>query len=158
MKTDETKKYRIIILILIVVNICLITTWWVLSIRSEQPIEEKQQNPRKDFFAQALKLDSIQKIQFDTLNCQHFQKLGQLNGRVDSLKHEMRLEIMRPATNHNRLDSLFKEIAWNRTVIDSTIYHHFQRLRNICQPNQVESFDSLINTFLMRKDKKDKGR
>ena len=158
MKTDETKKYRLIILILIVVNICSIATWWAMSIKSEHPSEEKPQNPRKDFFAQALKLDSMQKMQFDTLNCQHFQKLGQLNGKVDSLKHEMRVEIMKPAANLNRLDSLFNDIAWHRTVIDSTIYHHFRRLRSICQPNQVEAFDSVVNTFLMRKDKKDKGR
>lgn len=158
MKTDETKKYRFIILILIVVNICLIATWWALSVRPDQSCEDRHQNHRKDFFAQALKLDSMQKMQFDTLNCLHFQKLGQLNGKVDSLKHEMRVEIMSPTANLNHLDSLFNDIAWHRTVIDSTIYHHFRRLRSICQPNQVEAFDSVVNTFLMRKDKKDKGR
>ena len=156
MELNEAKRYRIIIVILILVNLSLISIWWLLSIKSDSNDSSKHQNNKKDFFKEALKLDSIQQNQFDTLNHQHFQKLGKLNHEVDSLKQKMRIEIMQPTQNQERLDSVFTEIAIKRTIIDSSIYHHFQRLRKICKPNQINTFDSVVNSFLLHKEKNKK--
>lgn len=158
MNMNEAKKYKVIIISLILVNVLIIGIWWFFNIKG-QPERENRKNSgqwrhnRNDFFEEALKLDSAQRIVFKEMNDRHMTRLGRTNVEVDSLKNQIKIEIFKSNPNPERIDSLFKMIAGKRTTIDTSIYYHFKRLRNVCRPNQVASFDSLMNNFIKRKDK-----
>ncbi|PZX12247.1 heavy-metal resistance protein [Breznakibacter xylanolyticus] len=154
---NESKKYRLIIVVLILLNAGLITLWWSMSNTGKTTQENNSGKNKMDFFTEALHLDSLQKASFDTLSQEHFERLGQLKAKIDSLKQVMRREIMQPEINESRLDSIFQNLAHYRTASDTANYRHFKRLRTLCTPSQQASFDSLVSSFMNRKDhKKDK--
>jgi len=155
---NEVRKYKIIIFSLIAVNLMIIGIWWIISFR--RPMEgfdhhdgQKGMNKRPEF-KEMLKLDSLQAIQFDELTECHKMQIGRCNMEIDSLKNVIRDEIIKPQNNNVRIEQLFKEIAVKRTEVDTSIYHHFGRLRHICRPDQIAAFDSVMTCFLRQQDRK----
>jgi hypothetical protein len=156
MKTDNQKKYRLIVLLLIIVNVLIVFAWWYLDNDNPDGQRKRQRGReefKKDFFESTLKLDSSQRCQFKQLNHSHFKSLGELNNDIDSLKLLIKDEIINPTRDEKRVKELFSEIVIKRTVIDTTIYNHFKQLRLVCHPDQVASFDSLTNSFFLKKER-----
>lgn len=155
---NEVRKYKIIIFSLIAVNLIIIGIWWIISYK--RPMEgfdhrggQKGLNKRPEF-KEMLKLDSLQASEFDELTEKHKMQIGRCNMEIDSLKYVIRDEIINQHNNTIRIDELFNEIAVKRTAVDTSIYHHFGRLRHICRPDQVAAFDSLMTCFLKQQDRK----
>ena len=156
MKTDNPKKYRLVIILLIIVNLILISTWWYFdSTRLDMGDSNHhgRKEMRKNFFQTTLGLDSIQSEQFNMNNKEHFKRIRTMNNEIDSLKLLIRDEVFKPNPDEEVLNELFSKIAVIRTSIDTSIYYHFKELRSICKPSQVASFDSLMNEFFTKKER-----
>lgn len=158
MEIDNVKKYRLIIVILVLVNLVLVLIWWMFfikgSVNDHNDADRKRwRSNRTDFFEQTLGLDEQQKVEFKRLNEIHFSRLKISNFEIDSLKSELQRTIVNDAGNETRLSELFHEIAVKRTSLDTSIYFHFKRLRALCRPEQVAVFDSLANSFVKKRGK-----
>jgi hypothetical protein len=154
---NEVRKYKIIIFSLIAVNLIIIGIWWIISFK--RPMDDfnhregqRGMNKRPEF-KEMLKLDSLQAVQFDQLTELHKTQIGRCNMEIDSLKNVIRDEIIKQS-NSARIDLLFKEIALKRTAVDTSIYHHFGRLRHICRQDQLAAFDSVMVCFLKQQERK----
>lgn len=149
------KRYRIIIIILIVVNLVLIGALWQFNINNRYDNRWRGRGDDKgrfgkERFEDALRLDSLQKEEFDNRNRMHFHKIHQLNGEIDSIKVLVRDEIFKSNTDEEKLNKLFESIAQKRTTIDTSIYNHFKNLRSLCSPSQTAAYDSMMNGFFNR--------
>jgi hypothetical protein len=158
MNMNEARKYKVIIISLITVNIVIIGIWWIVNLKTrsgkDNPHGDSQWRINKhESFEDALGLDSLQRKKFKELSYNHMAKIGCLNNRVDSLKKLIQNEIFAQQPDQARIDSLFNNISLNRTMIDTSIFHHFKRLKAECNENQAVVFDSLINNFFSRRDR-----
>lgn len=153
----ETKKYKFVIGILVLVNVLIIAFWWFFYTPSHRDDDTKRSVNRRgqhrDFMEQALKLDEDQKLAFKKLSDDHRNLLFNLNNEVDVLKQEIGSQIVKGADDQKRIDSLFFNIAIKRAAVDTTIYHHFKRLRQLCRTEQVPAFDSIMTEFLTHKER-----
>lgn len=155
---NEVRKYKIIIFSLIAVNLLIVGIWWIISFK--RPGEEFDHHEgqrgmnRRPEFKKMLKLDSLQAVQFDQLTELHKMQIGRCNMEIDSLKNVIRDEIVKQPKNTARIDELFNQIALKRTAVDTSIYHHFGRLRHICRPDQTAAFDSAMSCFLKQQERK----
>lgn len=157
MKMDETKRYKLVIGVLVLVNVLIVAVWWLFympqSTEGKRNKQNEWRNQGRDFMEQALKLDESQKVVFNALGEAHMKMVGKLNREIDSLKSCISKEIMNAEGPSVRIDSLFNTIALKRAAVDTSIYHHFRRLRKVCKPEQVVAFDSLMTEFLSRRDR-----
>jgi periplasmic protein CpxP/Spy len=162
MRTKEENRYRLIILVLVLINIAVIATWWVSGLN-----ETERQRPswsgergefRRDFFEQALNLDEVQKALFSELTRDHMEKIRQMNRDVEQLKNEYNEHLVKNQLNQTLSDSLFMAIAEKRASIDTSMVHHFKRLRTLCTPEQNVKFDSLMTNFMWPRERREGNR
>lgn len=157
MNIDEAKRYKLVIGLLILVNVLIIAVWWVFYLNEPNDSDGKRigqwRTQRRDFMEKTLQLDSLQKMKFKELGDNHMMLLEQLNREIDSLKTAINKEIMVQEGPSERIDSLFRAIAEKRAAVDTSIFHHFKRLRAVCRPDQAVRFDSLMMEFMSRKDR-----
>lgn len=161
MKTDNPKKYRLIIVLLIIVNLAIIISWWYFDSNGAWKHDDKRRGRRgfkKENFESTLGLDSLQKVRFDKMNKQHHSRLEVLKSEVDSLKQLIKTEVFKKETDEQRIDTLFTQIASRRTTIDTSIYFHFKNLKKACTQEQKVVFDSLMQVYFHRKDYRRSGR
>jgi predicted protein tyrosine phosphatase len=157
MTTSDIKKYKTIIIALVVVNLLTIFFWWFLGFGGFHKFsKEKEAENTKNFSAKValeekLGLDPDQKVLFEVHNKVHYTQLKEFNQSIDSLRRVLRDEVISGASDSIRVKELFEAIALQRTQMDLSIYHHFRELKAICKPEQKVVFDSVVNSFLLRK-------
>lgn len=152
----DTGRYKLVIVALVAVNVLIIAFWWMFYTPDKPGSERKRGNwhdKQRNFIEQTLNFDDSQKMQFDQLDKDHKKRLFDMNNKVDSLKREIGKVILSGESDNATVDSLFSDIANGRAAIDTTIYHHFRRLRGICRPDQVAAFDSVMTEFFNRKNR-----
>lgn len=153
MNQQEEKRYRLTIIFLIVVNVVVLTAWWATSGSDHDHPWPKRENFKKDFFERELSLDKNQKEKFFNLTREHMQKIHEVYDEVEGLKRDYQRLFFTQPDNKAAIDSITMLIGQKRAAIDTSMIHHFYRLRSLCNQEQTLKFDSMMVRFQMRGDR-----
>jgi len=143
-------KYKIIIYataFLLLANMVFTALLWQKSIHDIH--EGPSSRNRGRFHFDDLGFDSAQKFQLENQLVQHFNQLDELKNRERTIKKSL-IEMLKS----NTFDSTvvlqnITQAAQIKFQMDTSVFYHFKRVRNICNASQLSKLDSNIEHLLL---------
>lgn len=136
----EDNKYRMLwvaIGLLLVLNIGLLAWFTFFS-------QNKPQQPKRLFLEKELKFDEKQSEAYKALRQEHAQQMRALREDVKSMKTEFYEELSQSNISDDSLRA--KAVAIESKMVDADVltFRHFQKVRQLCTPQQQQRFDEVI--------------
>jgi Spy/CpxP family protein refolding chaperone len=97
----------------------------------------------KEIIIDKLQLDTNQQAAYQTLIDWHRGTIDSLDQQIRSTKNDLYLQLTQKTINIKTKDSLIEILASNQKKIEETHFKHFQDIKNLCKPNQMNSFNEL---------------
>lgn len=114
--------------------------------------------PVTDFVQKELGFNADQTAKFQQLRDQHKEAIKPLMDDMKRLKDSLYNLLSHPPANDSALTSLTNKIGEKQKEWELTIFHHFQKVRAICDSSQLPKFDSLVHQMINRGPWMRKGR
>jgi len=100
----------------------------------------KEDGPKK-IIIERLHFDKEQVSQYEKLIESHRQKIGEMDRQIKETKNQLYSTLASdPASGK---DSLQKRLGEIQKQIETLHYNHFEEIKKICKPEQLEYFNSL---------------
>ena len=123
---------------------------------TKKPQRPNKENP-KEIVIHRLQFDGNQIKDYNQLIAEH-RKLTRNKERELNANKKKLFQLLNNETAANGSDSLINIIARTHAEIEKLHYYHFEEIRNICNPDQLESYNELtkelINVFRKKPPKK----
>ncbi len=156
MKQFTQNKFLVLLVaILLIANLGLML--YFFAFRERQSSTRQQSRGGSDFMEKQLGFNADQAARFHELRDQHKEAVKPLIDQMKRLKDSLYTLLRDPQANDSVVADLTKRIAEEQEKWELMIFHHFQKLRAICDSNQLPKFDSLVHHMIngpwMRKRK-----
>ncbi|MCW3806233.1 hypothetical protein [Plebeiibacterium marinum] len=155
----KNRYYHIIIGLLIVLNVFSWRFWWekpkVPSVIEQIKHRKDNRHEGKNAFFEELQLTPDQQAEFEKQRKSYFKEIGELNAEIENSR---RLLIESYENNGSAGDSLFEVLGRNKMLIEKATFNHFKSLREVCNDDQKEGFDSITSMMVKRFHRWDKRR
>jgi hypothetical protein len=139
---DQVSKNKLLtwlVLLLIVANAITITMFWVN--KKQHPPANPAPN---EFLIKELKLDKSQQEKLDLLVKEHRGQVESIRGKLKQAKDKLFSMVKAPETSDSVKHVAAADISKLTEEIDLFTLAHFQKVRNICNPEQQKKFDEII--------------
>jgi len=153
------KKYKWALsgfIIMLIMNIAVLTTIFVVKQKEHRHDERNGSVSLKvqRFIEHELDLSDAQKKEFKQLRQQHFKETKILYKDIGTYRKELFSELKGGEKNGSavRIDSLTNLIGDTQTQLDRAVYSHFVKLRSICNEEQRQKFDQIMQKVMQRLD------
>jgi periplasmic protein CpxP/Spy len=147
----RNKNLKITIVILVVLNLATITLLWLGKPKHDDMREsakkENQEVRIKEMLKKELDFSDEQAEQFLELRENHKEKAIALEDELTELKKEMFNEAMYNS-NMNISDSLLNLTLESQRQLEIITFQHFQKVKQICTPEQQEKLFKLMHRLL----------
>ncbi|WP_066627822.1 Spy/CpxP family protein refolding chaperone [Labilibacter marinus] len=143
------KFYIIIIVVLVILNIFSWRIWWdgpkpmLKQQQKEGEFENKRRGGGKNYFFNKLELSQQQKSQFEQNSKHYFKQIEVVKDSMNVIRSKMMLSF-KEGNDSVLQQSILKEMANYKLQLEVLTMEHFNGLRNICNEEQIEVFDSLL--------------
>ena len=97
----------------------------------------------KEIIIDKLQLDETQQAAYQKLIVWHRGTIDSLDNQIRSAKNELYLQLTQKTVDTKTKDSLIARLANDQKAIEETHFKHFQDIKNLCKPNQIDSFNNL---------------
>ena len=135
----------LILLLLIANMLTLGLYWWKRTLPAPPPMRNERV---ADFLVHELQLDSTQRIAYQQLVNTHRKDVQEIREKTRTSK-EAFFELLK---KENVSEAEIKNAAANASAaqqeIDLLTFHHFQKVRALCNESQKEKFDDIIQDVL----------
>ncbi|MBL1214368.1 MAG: hypothetical protein HND52_13505 [Ignavibacteriae bacterium] len=152
----RNKNLKITIVILVILNLATITLLWLGKPKHEDLRESSKKGNQEVRIKQMLKKEldfsDEQAEQFLELRKNHREKTISLEDELVQLKKEMFNEAMYN-NNMNISDSLLSLTLEKQKQLEIITFQHFQKVKQICTPEQQEKLFKLMHRLLGPKHK-----
>jgi protein CpxP len=135
---NRNKFFVIIIFGLLISNIFMIAFFFMNK-------HEEHSGPRK-IIAERLHFDQSQITQYDRLISEHRKNIAEQEHKEIDLKMSY-YALLNKSNTSKIADSLLQEIGKVSMNKEKINFNHFQDIKKICRPNQLQNFNNLINDF-----------
>ncbi len=135
---------------LAILNIALLVFIWFGSNHKER------KGPHKGgmiFLEQELKLTPEQKTKLEQLREEHFQNMERLTQSSRKTRRELH-NLWSEEASQAEVKSLTEEIGDLQSQIERETFNHFAKIRQVCNEDQAEIFDSLIKDVLRQGERR----
>lgn len=97
----------------------------------------------KEIIIAKLHFDANQKKEYDKLIQLHRNTIDELDNNINYAKNRLYLQLLKTNINVKTKDSLMNVLVNYQKQIENTHFNHFQDIKKICKPNQLEDFYDL---------------
>ncbi len=101
-----------------------------------------QQNPRELIIDQ-LHFDAAQQKEYGKIIQWHQKTIRELDHNIRETKNDLYALLRQEQVNGKTKDSLMNVLIDDQKQIDETHFKHFEAIKKLCHPNQLEDFNSL---------------
>ncbi len=147
----RNKNLKITIVILVILNLATVTLLWLGKPKQDDMRElannENQEVRIKEMLKKELGFNDEQAKQFLELRENHRGKTISLEDALTQLKKEMFNEAMYNS-NMNISDSLLNLTLERQRQLEIITFQHFQKVKQICTPEQQEKLFKLMHRLL----------
>ena len=130
-----------LVLLLLVANAATIAFFWMNKTKHPPP----PKGTPKDFLVKELQLDTKQQEQLEVLVKEHQQAARQLRVKIKEGKENFFALLKQPAVTDSTKSELSAVVSSYISQLDMLTLGHFQKVRNLCKPEQQVKFDEIIN-------------
>lgn len=145
-------------------NIILLGVWWFDTDAQENRIPKQfnKEDHRLRMREQLLHDANINEAQFDEMYKNwkgHSKQMYQSQMEIDSLRQQLMNETFSNKTDTQNVNKLLNEVANKQRRIEEANYHHFRKLRDICETDQQrEMLDKMFRNRIMKDAPKKRSR
>jgi hypothetical protein len=138
-------------ILLLVVNIIALTMLWTGHNKAgeEGPLHPPA-GPVFEFVSKELNLDKQQQEQYKVLRTEHQLRQRPLADSIRKAKDAFFDLLKNTAATDSQINLLNQHALALQGQLELVNFKHFQKLRAICNPQQQEQFDTIIQTVLKR--------
>lgn len=137
----------LLVAILLIVNLALMLYFFVFHPRNEHVGPTGRVS---DFLQKELGLTTEQAAKFQQLRDQHKEAIRPVMEDMKKLKDSLYNLLGSPQTNDSAVTALTDRIGEKQKEWELMIFHHFQKVRTICDSSQLPKFDSLVHQMINR--------
>ncbi len=153
---DNHKFFKIVILILLLINIATLAFIWTSS---QRPQNFPPRPPDVgEFLTQKLQLTEKQQKQFETLKHAHHEKVEILREKSKNLHDDFFELLKQPEIDTTTINLAADAIINNQKALELVTFYHFKEVRAICSPTQQKKFDEVIREALRMMAPRPPGR
>jgi hypothetical protein len=155
MKQFTQNKFLVLLVaILLVANLCLMLYFFVYKNRHET----ERSHPGSDYMQKELGLNPDQTEKFKHLRDEHRAAVKPIVDDMKRLKDSLYNLLQDPQTNDSSAKAIAEQIGDKQEEWEILIFHHFEKVRAICDSNQLPKLDTLVHRMInkwpwMRKKK-----
>ena len=138
---------KIKLLSLAVIGLLIINIGILLILFLRKPIHPAGDRPMqgnggpKNIIIERLNFDKEQVAQYEKLIILHQQSVRELNGQIRETKNQLYSTLASDAVISK--DSLESKLGDLQKQIESAHYLHFEEIKKLCKPQQLEKYNSL---------------
>lgn len=126
---------------LLVINIGTLSFLFVNQHNHKKPHPRRHQSNPKNIIIERLQLDDNQQAEYKTLIEQHREGIENVERSIRKLKAELYQQLNQESSSQK--DSIIHQLSSLHAKIESIHYQHFNGLKAICKPDQMEDFKEL---------------
>jgi hypothetical protein len=143
----QNKLLVLLVAVLLIANLGLML--WFFVFRNNH---DKHQPPRPvaDFIQKQLGFNSDQAAKFQQLRDQHKEAVKPVMEDMKKLKDSLYSLLQKPQLDDTMAVNLIDRIGEKQKEWELMIFHHFQKLRAICDSSQLPKFDTLVHRMVTR--------
>ena len=151
MNKNKNKLFIFIILILLIANTVFSSVLW-FSINHHPQIRPNPPVPRGHYLLEELHPDSAQKIQLHAMMTTHFVRMDSLKEQEHSAKNAFFSLLLTDTASVTTILNYAEHASKIQFEIDTMLFNHFYKMRSMCNPEQKEKLDRLIQRILIKSD------
>ena len=137
--------------LLVLLNGTLVSVLWMQNTRRPEPGFGGRQFNHENFLERQLDLNEPQKISFEKLRQEHFQKVRPEMEAIVILKKQLIAESLKDNPDAKQSDSLVSAIGVHQAVIERELVLHFHQLAKLCTPEQRGRLKEVLEKIATRK-------
>lgn len=134
---------KIKIISIIAIFLLAINIFWILFFISHKPLHGRGNDPKK-VIIEKLHLDELQTKEYEKLIDGHRESIRNSEKHIMELKNQL-YKTLKERANVSMTDSLMTEIGKAQIEIEHINYNHFQDIKQLCKPEQLNYFNELCN-------------
>ena len=135
----------LLVAILLIANLGLMLYFFVFRHKDEGG----RMPPRvSDFVQKELGLSADQAAKFQQLRDQHKEAIKPVMDDMKKLKDSLYSLLQKPELNDTMAVNLIDKIGERQKEWELMIFHHFQKVRAICDSGQLPKFDTLVRRMI----------
>ena len=97
----------------------------------------------KQLIIDRLHFDDAQQKQYEALIDVHRKKTNELHDASREMHNQLFSLLKTEPVDKAKADTLIQQIADNQKEIDNLNFDHFEKIKGICKPEQIEDFNEL---------------
>ena len=150
----QNKLLVLLVAILLVANLCLMLYFFVFKNHHDAD----RSGPVPDFVQKELGLNAEQTEKFKELREEHRAAVRPVVEDMKKLKDSLYNLLQTPQPNDSAVRDLARQIGDKQEEWEMLIFHHFEKVRAICDSSQLPKLDTLVHRMInkwpwMRKKK-----
>ena len=146
MKQFTQNKFLVLLVaILLVANLCLMLYFFVFKDR-----HAPESHPVSDLMQKELGLNADQTAKFKQLRDQHRAAVKPVVDEMKRLKDSLYSLLQNPQASDSTAKVIAKRIGEKQEEFEILIYHHFEKVREICDSSQLPKLDTLVHRMINR--------
>jgi Spy/CpxP family protein refolding chaperone len=147
MKQFTQNKFLVLLVaILLVANLCLMLYFFVFKNHREP----ERSRPVSDFVQKELGLNADQTEKFKQLRDQHRAAVKPVVDEMKKLKDSLYNLLQNPQANDSAANAIAKRIGEKQEEWEMLIFHHFEKVRAICDSSQLPKLDTLVHRMISK--------
>lgn len=133
-----------LVLVLVVVNIGSMIFIWMGKPKHDKNI----QGSPKEFLSRELKFDEKQQDQYEKLVVEHRDQANDIRRKIKEEKEKMYGLLKNSVLTESLKKSAVDKVAKSTKELDLITLNHFEKVRNICTPEQKKRLDQIMMQML----------
>jgi len=143
----QNKLLVLLVAILLIANLGLMLYFFVF--RNDHKTGEASR-PVSDFIQKQLGFNPDQVARFQQLRDEHKEAVKPVIEDMKKLKDSLYNLLQKPEFNDTIAVNLINKIGEKQKEWELMIFHHFQKVRAICDSGQLPKFDTLVHRMVTR--------
>lgn len=137
---DRIKLLTIAVIVLLILNLGIVSFLFLSG--PPGPMGPPPPEP-KSIIIHQLHLDAAQQKAYEQLIVKHRGTIDSLDKHIRATKQQLYAQLLSPQVNQSKKDSLIAILAHDQQQIEERHFSHFQEIRKLCKPEQMEDFNQL---------------
>ncbi len=140
--TSKNKWLIFFIVLLLIGNAATILMFWMQ--RRPGPGGHRA----ADYIIKELNLSKSQQEQYEKMIDEHRKGADEARQHIKAAKDKLFDLLQQPSVNDSTLNTAVNNVTNETSKLELQTFHHFQKLRAICDPAQQKKFDGIIKNAL----------
>jgi len=143
---EKTKLLTIAVIGLLLLNLATLGFLFLNGPKGHRPPMDGPQQGRpkpREIIIEKLHFDAAQQKEYDKIIQWHQGEIRRLDKNIRQTKNELYSQLMLPEVTIKTKDSLIAVLNSYQKQVEQTHFKHFEDIKKLCHPNQMEDFNDL---------------